>query len=111
MLVFDAKRLCLQGTDGDGERKDEVQKAKRRKGVMCEFEAKLDLDGCQFPRCKKACNSRTGNHPERQRRTISGAVDIASVMFAMMAIVDPTAGDTIRVEEAQAGLWDGKDGV
>ena len=61
MLVFDTKRLCLQGTNGDGERKDEVEKAKRRKGVMCEFEAKLDLDGCQFTHCKKACSSRTGS--------------------------------------------------
>lgn len=54
MLVFDAKRLCLQGTDGDGERKDEVEEAKRRKGVMCEFEAKMDLDVSQLTRCRKA---------------------------------------------------------
>lgn len=46
MLVLDAERLCLQGADSDGERKDEVEEAKGGKDVMSDFEGKMDLDLC-----------------------------------------------------------------
>jgi hypothetical protein len=53
VLVLDAERLCLQGTDSDSERKDEVQEAKGGKGVMSDFEGKLSLDLCQLTRYKR----------------------------------------------------------
>ena len=47
----------MQGADSDSERKDEVEEAKGGKGVMSDFEDKLDLDLCQL-----MCHKRNTNH-------------------------------------------------
>jgi hypothetical protein len=43
MLILDAKRLCLQGADGDRDGEDEIQEAKGWESVMNDFDGKPNL--------------------------------------------------------------------
>jgi hypothetical protein len=47
MLVLNSKRSCLQGTDRNGERKDEIEEAHGGESVVSDEETKLDLQSCQ----------------------------------------------------------------
>jgi hypothetical protein len=44
MLVLDAKRLCLQGADGDSGSEDEIEEAHSWEGVMSDFDGKSKLE-------------------------------------------------------------------